>query len=584
MADSVVVTEVDGVPTVFAPSSGPIMAGLVFRVGQADETLARRGVTHLIEHLVLHRTGQADYHYNGVTCDTTTTFHMRGSGEDVATFFREVCAGIRDLPLERTETEKALLRTEAAGKERSAATEIPMWRYGARGYGLVSFPEFGLDALDGEFLASWARTWFTKENCALWITGGDIPAGLSLPLPTGGRRQPLPAVTSALPVTPAYFEARTQGVVMDAVVSRGAAATVYARVLERELYRALRHEGGYSYQISTGYDPVDADVATLTAMADALPDQKGAVLGGMIDVLMKLNVGRVEREDIDATLSQAAEAITHPEVEAARVPGYALNLLTDEPIVSAEVYLERLRAVTGEDVQKVAAEVMRSALLMVPHGHGPDWAGFTPAPTASDHIVAGNRYAAIGQEDSCLMVGPSGVSVVHGQSPATVRFDQCVLMLAWPDGGRHLAGPDGIWAQIEPSLFRMDFAAIAAVDAAVDPSVVVVRPTRRPDEIPQPDPDQEAASAQGTASAQGSGSRKAIGTWGVAARAALIVLAIMMCGVSALCTGLAFVDTGDKETEEGGWILAGISWFCLAVFLVPAVIGLRDLVRSRRRF
>ncbi|MFB6956442.1 hypothetical protein ACFCYB_05240 [Streptomyces sp. NPDC056309] len=34
-------TETDGIPTLFAQADGPMRAGLAFRVGVADETLAR---------------------------------------------------------------------------------------------------------------------------------------------------------------------------------------------------------------------------------------------------------------------------------------------------------------------------------------------------------------------------------------------------------------------------------------------------------------------------------------------------------------------------------------------------------------
>ena len=53
-------------------------AGLIFRVGRADETLARPGITHLLEHLALHRHGLADYHYNGATGRAITHFHIAG--------------------------------------------------------------------------------------------------------------------------------------------------------------------------------------------------------------------------------------------------------------------------------------------------------------------------------------------------------------------------------------------------------------------------------------------------------------------------------------------------------------------------
>ena len=59
--------DVDGVPVLLGPTAGPMQAGLVFRVGFADEPLARRGITHLLEHLALYPLGLGDYHFNGTT-------------------------------------------------------------------------------------------------------------------------------------------------------------------------------------------------------------------------------------------------------------------------------------------------------------------------------------------------------------------------------------------------------------------------------------------------------------------------------------------------------------------------------------
>jgi hypothetical protein len=39
-------TDVDGVPVVWVAAQGPLRAGLLFRVGRCDETLATGGVTH----------------------------------------------------------------------------------------------------------------------------------------------------------------------------------------------------------------------------------------------------------------------------------------------------------------------------------------------------------------------------------------------------------------------------------------------------------------------------------------------------------------------------------------------------------
>ena len=110
--------EVDGVPTLLAGTTGPMHAGLMFRVGQADETLARRGITHLLEHLVLFPVGTADYHYNGATGNVVTYFHMQGSAADITAFLVGVCRSLGNLAIDRLETEKTILRTEWSGRQR----------------------------------------------------------------------------------------------------------------------------------------------------------------------------------------------------------------------------------------------------------------------------------------------------------------------------------------------------------------------------------------------------------------------------------------------------------------------------------
>ena len=60
-------TTIEGIRTLLAPGPGPTRGGVTFRVGQADETLSTAGITHLVEHLALHKLGMTDYHFNGAT-------------------------------------------------------------------------------------------------------------------------------------------------------------------------------------------------------------------------------------------------------------------------------------------------------------------------------------------------------------------------------------------------------------------------------------------------------------------------------------------------------------------------------------
>jgi hypothetical protein len=523
---------------------------------------------------VLHRHGLTDYHFNGATGVVATFFHMQGSGADVASFLNGVCDSLWDLPLERLETEKAILRTEHASSSRGANESMPLWRYGAQDFGLVSYPEWGLYRVTPEDVQRWAETWFTKQNAVLWVAGDDVPAGLRLRLRDGVRR-PLPAVSSALPQTPAYFAEGKGRVVFDSIVRRSAAAQVFAGVLERELYRALRAEGGYSYTAATSYDPRGDAFATITALADALPDKQDAVVGGFIDVLAKLRLGQIDAADIAAVKTKAGEAFSHPELSAARLPQCAINLLTGQPNLSIDELRIELDAVTTESVHEAAVEATGSALLQVPAGHWADWAGFSEAPGMSSNSVSGKSFRSREQDDVRLVVAHDGVSMVSPRGAVTVYFAACVAKFDWPDGARRLIGKDGLVLHIEPTLFEVDAQAMAAIDAGVNSAAVVPFPARDPESIPKPEPRKPEAAAK---------SKKAqapsrISGWETTAMVLLGLAAVVMC-----CVGTSFtaVAAGDAERDVYSWVVVALAWGVGLPVFVPAFFLIRRRIRYRK--
>ena len=478
--------EIDGVPAMIGPSAGPMHAGLVFRVGQADETLARRGVTHLVEHLALHSFGVADHHYNGTTTPEFTYFHTQGTAEEIAAFLTGVCASLRDLPMHRLDVEKELLRTEYGGRQSGLADSMALWRYGARDFGLTAYPEFGLPAIGPEELRAWVAGYFTRGNAALWIAADEIPPGLRLDLPDGPRR-PVPRPSSALPRTPAWFRGSAGSVVWDAVVPRAAASGVFTGVLERALMRSLRQEQGLSYSVNTDYDPRTDGSALITAAADALPEKRGAVLGGFVDGLAALRYGRVDEKDVATVIGHRCDELTQAEERGGRLPGQALNLVSGRPIETLDEIVAGIRAVTPEALTEVAAEAWSTGLLMTPAGRSADWTGLAPAPTGSHAAVQGHTHRSLETPAARLIVGAEGVSVVEDTDVATVRFDDVAAMLAWPDGGRLLIGADGISVRVEPTLYAGSAAAIPAIDARVHPAARVYQRPRDPSSIPVPE-------------------------------------------------------------------------------------------------
>ncbi|MBY8873767.1 insulinase family protein [Micromonospora sp. PLK6-60] len=560
--------DVDGVPTLLAPTGGPMRAGLVFRVGTADETLARAGITHLLEHLALASLSEVDYHYNGATGSVFTYFHMQGSEPDIARFLTAVCQHLHQPPLQRLEMEKDILRTEWSTRTPGAMDSVPLWRHGARDHGLASYPEFGLGMLGPDDLRNWAARYFTRENAVLWIAGDRVPAGLRLALP-GGHRQPVPAPSSALPETPAYFVGPGRAVALDAVVRRRTAGSVFAGVLERELFRALRQEGGFCYTATAGYEPRGDGYATVRGLADALPDKQDAVLGGFVDVLAKLAVGRVEQADVDAYVAKAGESLGVAEVHAAMLPTRAFNLLTGHPNLTVEEYRAELAAVTPADVHAVAQEVMASALLMVPEGSAADWAGFVAAPTLSTEAIAGTPYRSREDDGGELRIGPEGVSLVLPAGLLTVRYAECAAMLAWPDGARQLTGHDGIIVRIEPTLFDLHPGAMQYLDGQITPDRRVDLPPRAPERIPQP----ATRSARPAAGGSTGADAPAVNWSAKPVVITTLVLAALLAGVSCLCTlGAAFDDVSDPA---GVWILIVVSWLLAVILALPFVRSLR---------
>ena len=125
MSQAIHHAEVDGVPVLFAHHPGPVRAGLIFRVGVADETLGRTGLTHLVEHLALHRQGLADYHFNGATKAAFT--HMRQAGGGRIVYMSSVAGSLGGFG----QASYAATKSAMVGLARTAALE------GAR-YGITA--------------------------------------------------------------------------------------------------------------------------------------------------------------------------------------------------------------------------------------------------------------------------------------------------------------------------------------------------------------------------------------------------------------------------------------------------------------
>ncbi|GIE82509.1 hypothetical protein Aph02nite_84590 [Actinoplanes philippinensis] len=568
--------EVDGVPALFAESSGPLRAGLVFRVGQADEPLARRGITHLIEHLALHDAGAAGHDHNGVTAPDFTVFLTQGTAEEVRSFLAGVGASLRDLPAGRLPVEKEILRAEEAAHH--GDDEMPVRRYGARGYGLVAYPEFGLAGLGAEDLREWADRYVVRGNAALWITGPQLPDGLRLDLPEGERQAP-PAAWAPLPVTPGHFPGPDGVVVWDTVVPRETTATVYTRLLSRELRRTLRHENGLSCTAAADHTPLADGTTRIVVLADALPDKQSLVLDGVTGVLDRLRRGEFGDADLTTVVEQHGDELAQADRRGDRAPRQAADLLLGRPPADLDTALAQVRAVTRADVTRVALAAFAAGLLQTPGDTTPG-DGWTAVPAVSAEQVAGQAYPSLSvPAHHRVIVGDDGATLVEGGRLTTVRLDACAAVLAWPDGARHLIGADGSEIHLEPALFHGLAAALPDLDRRIPAGLRADMAPRDPKNIPRPRlvlptvrlPEEPAAPSPSPA----------VGPPPSVRRKYLLNLALCAGVLLAVVTGV--VDLAEIRWVTGTYPLAGLPAQLLAMGLVAARGGwaLRELLRLR---
>lgn len=485
-------TDIDGVPTFWLESEeqprGELRACLMFRVGRADETLAYGGITHMLEHLALYRLGgRAEQHHNGQVEPVVTKFMVHGGDEEVVKFFGDVCGGLADLPLFRIEDERRVLRTEAESRSSSVADPLLTWRYGAATYGLPGFRELGLRHLGADDLVRWRDRWFTAGNAVLLFAGGPPPAGLRLDLPPGERISP-PEPSDALAWLPTYFNESVNGVGMQTVLRRSTAATMYARILERRIYTVLRHEHGLTYGPQAAYDPRDGQFAHVTAFADGVPESHEKLVPLFVEQMERLAEGGVDHGELTECVRHVIEPMSEPEWANAHLYASAWDTLMGRPgrATPSELRKEHQELTPGA-IQDVASAALANALFMLPPGQRLSAVKYAPVLAGSPDAVPGTRYEPVdASSPAALVVGDEGVGLVDGVVNYTVRYHDCVAMLAWPDGARRLVGRDAVQVEVEPTVWRMDRAEVARIDAGVPSGAVVPMPERDPEAIPRP--------------------------------------------------------------------------------------------------
>ena len=498
--------QIDSVPIFQAEASGPVRGALYFRVGMADENFGNHGITHLVEHLAFNGLLDKSVHSNGMTTDTFTCFYTSGTREEVINFLTQICTNLSNLPLDRVEKEKDILRTEET-RRGGAVGEARSTLHGFQDYGLAGVNEIGLNRVSAEEVARWAATYFTCANAAGFITCTDDLGDLRLPLPAGVRQVvPEPSLNPAADPLPRHYPYPSNAVVVEALVERGAAVRVMVELAKARFWREAREIDALSYSLSVDTSPVGTNLSRFSCFADTVPENGPGLAGCLTDCLSALCAGQFTDEELSQAIASAVKSFEDENAEAAMLATHVLNNLFSRPVETLDGVRSGCAGVTRDDIVAMSKSIEAHAIWVTP-ASDLEWAGikscnfFVPG-------VNGHEFPRIGAPGK-FIVSDKGVTMDTGRgSTWTVLFSQCVGVETYPDGLRAIVGLTGAMVSIEPNLYQGLTPALtsALVDSRVSGDRLIPMPPRRPNEIPTPPEPEVASPGQYPAGASSPGS------------------------------------------------------------------------------
>ncbi len=463
-------TLIDGIPAFLAEGPAPTTVGLVFGVGRADETFVRGGLTHLVEHLVMSAVGRTAYDSNASVDLDRTEFTASGTPDQVRDFLTRVCLALGELPVDRLRVEADVLRTEGAAAAPPAVGILLTERYGPVGPGLGGVREPAIRSLTGEDVQAWVRTWFTRQNAALWLSG-PVPEGLALPLADGvpPLRRPLERREVS---TPGWLETPVEGAVaLSAELPPGIAGSMTLELLRRRLEDELRHRRGVAYAVVADRFALDAETRFGVVVTDVRPGQEDLVAAVLWREVERLAGEGPTAEELDAERAVLASELDDPGDRIDEVVSHAVARVTGVPVYAAGDLRREVAALTTAGIRETAGRLRDGALLAVPQALDPAPPGLTQVPMWSAEAVRGRvfqrrRLTGV-PKGATLVVGDAGVSVVLDQGPITVRWADAVGLVRQGPGEYLLLGRDGFSLPLSESDWRDGEEALALIRAAV---------------------------------------------------------------------------------------------------------------------
>jgi zinc protease len=454
-----------------------VRAGLVFRVGTADETLPRRGITHLAEHLALAPLHGVSYWCNGWVEQSCTTFYAEGGVAEVGEFLERVTRSLGALPLDRLEVECDVLRTEAAERSPDLHSRLMNMRFGAVGHGVGCYREFGLRSVGASQVEAWARERFTAGNAVLWMTAPP-PGDLVLELRPGERiPAPPPEPVPGLRI-PSQRGVARDDVALAFFGRRSSAFAAAGAIANQRIEDRLRMREGLTYNVEWDYHRLDGEHAHLWLSADCVDAHAVSVRDGMQSVVDELAEHGATAAELERRVAIMARGLDDSDWARAQLSTAAADHLYNMPLTQPAELLDDLRALTPEAVARALRDVLPSELVVVPQEAAGARGRFAEHGTEPRPPVAGEEFRPkrrrLRRERWRLVLGDEGLSSVdRGEKPGTVRFDECVALIDDAPGTFSLKGRDATTIEVTPYLVGRGDELERALRARLDDDVCV---------------------------------------------------------------------------------------------------------------
>lgn len=433
---------------------GPVQAEMVFRVGTMDEMIPERGLSRLVQQLVLTSLTATTYSVAGAVTLRHTTFTVTGTPEEVAEGLTRIGIALSQPSLDQWDELLEQMQASLPPATRSRVAKDLAARCGARGPGTAQWREYGLLVATPAAVREWMRHWFVDGNCVTWINA-PLPPTLRVSLP--GGPPPLHQRSQATRVTGRQWLTDDEsGLSLSFLVPtahRSVEMVVATTVQTRAADVLAAHLNGAPVRATVVR--LDSTLAICHVRAGCSPASQRACLDGLAGVVVGLSEEGPTQDECRALTNHLQRDLADPARMAQHLRSSALRLLDREEIVQPHQLFAAMAGMTADDIAAPLSGAPSTFLGIGAsfHGHAlPGWAEIRPP---AHHAVDGDTFWGVSDvESGAVTVGEGGITkVAHARGVQTVLWDECVAGFHWDTGAWRVVGVDGTHIVIVPSAY-----------------------------------------------------------------------------------------------------------------------------------